>query len=183
MMSRSIVQGTRAGVITAAGVSVGLVLHTLLASAGLGALLATSQWLYTALKFVGALYLVWLGIGLVRSGGQALQAPEKLVMRRPWRLFFDGAFSNLANPKIVIFFLAFLPQFVTPYAGSPALSVAALGVVFATLTFIVKGPLAFVAGRLSPWLRERPRVLASFYRGAGTVLIGLGASLAFERRT
>ena len=181
VMSRSIAQGSAAGVATAAGVSVGLVGHTVLATLGLGAVLRTSEWLFLALKLVGAAYLVYLGIQLLRSRDHQLAvlsaAPRSLL-----RLFFDGALSNVSNPKIAVFYFAFLPQFVLPGARHPTLAVFVLGLVFAALTFLVKGPVGLVAGRLSGWLRARPRALVWIYRTSGAVLLGLGLKLAFERR-
>ena len=94
-----------------------------------------------------------------------------------------GALSNLSNPKIAVLYFAFLPQFVTPGAAQPALVVFALGLAFAALTFLVKGPVGLGAGLLSHWLRERPRVLTWLYRSSGAVLVALGLRLAFERRT
>jgi threonine/homoserine/homoserine lactone efflux protein len=181
VMSRSIAQGSAAGVVTAAGVSVGLVGHTVLATLGLGAILRTSEWLFVALKLAGAAYLGYLGIQLLRTKNQELAvlagAPRSLR-----RLFFDGALSNVSNPKIAVFYFAFLPQFVVPGAAHPTLSVFVLGLVFAGLTFLVKGPVGLGAGLLSGWLRSRPKALAWLYRTSGAVLIGLGVKLAFERR-
>jgi threonine/homoserine/homoserine lactone efflux protein len=181
VMSRSVAQGAAAGVATAAGVSVGLVGHTLLATLGLGAILRTSEWLFLALKFVGAAYLVWLGIGLLRTREASLVVAAGATSS-PRRLFVDGALSNISNPKIAIFYFAFLPQFVPPQAGHPTLVVLVLGLVFAALTFAVKGPVGYFAGRLSGWLRARPGVLLWTFRGSGAVLLGLGLRLAFERR-
>jgi threonine/homoserine/homoserine lactone efflux protein len=181
VMSRSIAQGPAAGVVTAAGVSVGLIGHTVLATLGLGAILRTSEWLYLALKLVGAAYLVYLAIGLLRTKSAELalggSSPRSLA-----RLFFDGAFSNVSNPKVAIFYFAFLPQFVLPGAAHPTLCVFALGLLFAGLTFMVKGPVGLFAGLLSAWLRSRPRVLVWLYRSSGAVLLGLGVKLALERR-
>lgn len=181
VMSRSIAQGAAAGVATAAGVSVGLVGHTLLATLGLGAILRTSEWLFIALKLFGAAYLVWLGIGLLRTRGAEL-AVATAAPRSLQRLFLDGALSNLANPKIAVFYFAFLPQFVGARAEHPTLAVFVLGVLFAALTFLVKGPVGYSAGRLSGWLRARPGVLVGLYRSSGAILVGLGVKLAFERR-
>lgn len=181
VMSRSIAQGAAAGVATAAGVSVGLVGHTLLATLGLGAILRTSEWLFLALKLAGAAYLVYLGLQLLRTRSHELAvatgAPRSLQ-----RLFFDGALSNVSNPKIAVFYFAFLPQFVLPGAAHPTLSVFVLGLLFAALTFLVKGPVGLAAGGLSGWLRARPQALAWLYRSSGAVLVGLGLKLAFERR-
>jgi threonine/homoserine/homoserine lactone efflux protein len=181
VMSRSIAQGSAAGVATAAGVSCGLVGHTILATLGLGAILRTSEWVFVALKFVGAAYLVYLGVQLLRTKSHQL-AVAAGAPRSPGRLFADGALSNLSNPKIAVFYFAFLPQFVLPSAAQPTLTVFVLGLVFAALTFLVKGPVGLGAGMLSGWLRERPGALKWIYRTSGMVLVGLGVRLAFERR-
>jgi len=181
VMSRSVAQGVAAGVVTAAGVSVGLVGHTLLATLGLGAILRTSEWLFIALKLVGAVYLVYLGVGLLRTKRADL-AMGAGAARSLGRLFADGALSNLSNPKVAIFYFAFLPQFVTPSAQHPTLTVFALGLAFAALTFVVKAPVGVFAGALSQWLRARPTVLTWVYRTSGAMLLGLGVRLAFERR-
>ena len=181
VMSRSIAQGAGVGVATAAGVSVGLVGHTVLATLGLGAILRTSEWLFVALKLVGAAYLVYLGVQLLRAGAHELAmtggAPRSLA-----RSFVDGALSNLSNPKIAVFYFAFLPQFVAADAAHPTLSVFALGTVFAALTFVVKAPVGLGAGLLSAWLRAHPTALAWLHRGSGAVLVALGVRLALERR-
>jgi threonine/homoserine/homoserine lactone efflux protein len=181
VMSRSLTQGAAAGVVTAAGVSVGLLGHTVLATLGLGAILQASEWLFFALKLAGAAYLVYLGVMQFRVKRADLEpgaAPERSL----GRLFLDGALSNLSNAKIVVFYLAFLPQFVPAAAQQPTLSIFALGVTFAALTFVVKGPVGVFAGALSGWLRSRPAVLAWVYRSSGAILIALGVKLAFERR-
>jgi threonine/homoserine/homoserine lactone efflux protein len=181
VMSRSIAMGAAAGVVTAAGVSVGLVGHTLLATIGLGAILRTSQWLFLALKLVGAAYLIYLGIALLRTRATEFAVPTS-ASNSLARLFFDGAVSNLSNPKIAVFYFAFLPQFVSPGAAHPALSVFVLGLVFAALTFLVKGPVGYFAGLLSGWLRARPSALVWLYRSSGALLVAMGVKLAFERR-
>jgi threonine/homoserine/homoserine lactone efflux protein len=182
VMSRSIAQGPGAGVATAAGVSVGLVGHTILATLGLGALLRASEWLFLALKLVGAAYLVYLGVQLLRTKSAELAVSGGAPRSRP-RLFVDGALSNLSNPKIAIFYFAFLPQFVAPGAAHATLSIFALGLAFAGLTFLVKGPVGLGAGMLSSWLRTRPQALVWLHRTSGAVLIGLGLKLALERRS
>jgi threonine/homoserine/homoserine lactone efflux protein len=181
VMSRSVAQGVAAGIATAAGVSVGLLGHTVLATLGLGALLRTSEWAFLLLKLVGAAYLLYLGVGLLltKRAELVLGSGGRRSLRR---LFWDGAFSNLSNPKIALFYFAFLPQFVSPAAAHPTLSLLALGVAFALLTFLVKGPVGVFAGALSGWLRARPNTLVWVYRSSGAILIGLGAKLALERR-
>ena len=181
VMSRSVAQGASAGVATAAGVSVGLVGHTVLATLGLGAILRTSEWLFIALKLVGAAYLIYLGIGLLRTKRSTLPIGAQAA-RTLGRLFVNGAVSNLSNPKIAIFYFAFLPQFVSPSAGSPTFTIFVLGLAFAGLTFFVKAPVGIFAGKLSAWLRSRPSVLTWVFRSSGVILVGLGVRLVFERR-
>ena len=164
VMSRSVAQGASAGVVTAAGVSVGLVGHTVLATLGLGAILRTSEWLFIALKLVGAAYLVYLGIGLLRTKQDNLPIGTQAA-RGLRRLFVDGAVSNLSNPKIAIFYFAFLPQFVAPAAEYPTLTVFALGLIFAGLTFLVKAPVGIFAGKLSS---VRMTVMFSRFRRSKT---------------
>jgi threonine/homoserine/homoserine lactone efflux protein len=181
VMSRSVAQGSAAGLATAAGVSVGLVGHSILATLGLGAILRTSEWLFVALKLFGAAYLVYLGLTLLRAKASDLVF-EKADHRSLSKLFWDGALSNVSNPKIAIFYFAFLPQFVLPTSQYPTASVLLLGLIFAALTFLVKAPVGYFAGLLSAWLRARPQVLVWIYRSSGVVLIALAVKLVFERR-
>jgi threonine/homoserine/homoserine lactone efflux protein len=179
VMSRSIGQGPRAGIVTAAGVSVGLIGHTLLATLGFGALLHASELLFQALKLVGAAYLVYLGLRLLRTAATRHHV-QTVAKRSLPRLFVEGALSNLSNPKIALFYFAFLPQFVPASAAQPTLSLLILGIAFAALTFLIKGPIGYGAGALSGWLRAHPGALAWINRTSGAVLIGLGVRLAFE---
>ncbi|KWF26248.1 threonine transporter RhtB [Burkholderia cenocepacia] len=179
VMSRTLSGGTRAGLVTAAGVSVGLLVHTMLATLGLGALLQASEWLFTALKMVGALYLLYLGITLLRSTGELTLAGHGNAPASRLRTFAQGA---LSNPKVALFYLAFLPQFVPAGAPHPMLSLFVLGATFAGLTFLVKGPVALFAGLLSASIRRNPRILTRMHRVSGVVLLALGVKLALERR-
>jgi threonine/homoserine/homoserine lactone efflux protein len=181
VMSRSVAQGSVAGVVTAAGVSCGLLMHTLLATIGVGAIVQTSDWLFLSMKIVGALYLIYLGVLLLRSSSAELALTGSNV-RSAGRLFVDGALSNIANPKIAIFYFAFLPQFVLPQAQSPTLTIFALGAAFALLTFLMKGPVGYFAGRLSRWLRDNPDYLLGVHKVSGVVLILLGVRLWFSER-
>ena len=122
VMSRSIAQGAGAGVATAAGVSTGLVGHTLLATLGLGAILRTSEWLFLVLKLAGAAYLVYLAVMAWRAPA-ALELETRLVSNRggALRYFYQGLTNNLVNPKMIPFFIALFPQFVHPELGAVAL--------------------------------------------------------------
>ncbi len=180
VMSRSISRGWKAGVITAAGVSTGLLGHTLIAALGLGAVLTASRLLFNIMKYIGAAYLLYLGIKMLISRTADLDLHEGAVSSLR-KMFFQGAFSNISNPKIVIFYLAYLPQFVPAHNKNGTLLLLMLGTSFALLTFLVKGPIGCVAGMLSSWLRSHPRVIVWINRISGGVLVGLGLKLALER--
>ena len=178
VMSRSVAQGPKAGVMTAAGISTGLLGHTLLAGLGLGAVLHTSQHLFFVLKIVGAVYLIYLGVNTFRASLISVDSMEQGTTSIR-TLYLQGAVSNITNPKIAIFYFAFLPQFVSPGAEHPTYDLLILGALFALLTFIVKGPIGFAAGALSSWLRARPAIQSGLNRISGMVLVGLGVRLAF----
>lgn len=180
VMSRSIAQGALAGVATAAGVCSGLVVHAIVAALGLGALIRTSEWLYLGLQVCGAAYLAHLGLQLLRAPQRQL-AIAGSAQKRPARMFFDGVLSNVCNPKIVVFYLAFLPQFVAPDAAHATLSLFILGLAFAVLALLVKGPIGFGAAALSSWVRAHPLWLVLLFRASGVVLLGLGVQLALQR--
>jgi threonine/homoserine/homoserine lactone efflux protein len=182
VMSRGVAQGALAGLVTSAGVCVGLLGHTALATLGLGALLKASELAYTGLKFLGAAYLVYIGVRLILSGAKSLGTRDPAQMSFA-RLFWEGAFSNLSNPKVALFYFAFLPQFVPASAQHPTMLIFSLGVVFALLTFFVKAPVGYFAGSLSSWIRAHPNALAWVYRTSGLVLVGLGVRLAFEEQS
>ena len=181
VMSRAIAQGSKAGIITAAGVSIGLIGHTLLTAFGLGSLLMASELLFTILKLVGAVYLVYLGIRLIFSQSARLNLKQVRSVKLK-KLFLTGALSNISNPKITIFYFAFLPQFVSSDIQNPTYLLLLLGISFSLLTFLVKAPVGYFAGVLSSWLRARPLVLSWIDRISGAVLVVLGMKLAFEKR-
>ncbi len=179
VMSRSIAGGPKAGISTAAGVSTGLMGHTLLATFGLGALLSSSLLLFTLIKLVGAAYLVYLGIKMITSTQDQMVLSNK--SNGPTRkLFYQGMISNISNPKITIFYFAFLPQFLPTHSDNHAMQLFILGSAFAILTFFIKAPLGYCAGLLSTWLRSHPQTILLFNRISGTVLLGLGLRLAIS---
>jgi threonine/homoserine/homoserine lactone efflux protein len=182
VVSRSLAQGRFAGVCSAIGVCLGILVHTALAAFGLGAILQASEALFLALKLVGAAYLVYLGTrlllargasGFERVGGAALS---------PTSLVWQGLLSNVTNPKIVLFFFAFLPQFVDPASPHAARDLAFLGVLYAVLALPVKSAVALAAGSLAERVLRRPSALAWVNRASGAVLVGLGLRLAAAER-
>ncbi len=176
VLSRAFSQGPAAGVVTAAGVSLGLVGHTVLATLGLGALLRASPAFFTAFKLAGAAYLAWLGAKDLVAKPATLSL-ARLEARSTARLLADGALSNLLNPYVVLFFFAFMPQFVSPQATAPALTIAVLGLAYAAMAFLEKAPIALFSGWLSGRLRENPQALAWVRRASGAVLLGLAVRL------
>lgn len=181
VMSRGMTQGAKAGIATAAGVSTGLLGHTMLTAFGLGALLMSSEIFFALLKYVGAAYLSYLGLKLIFGPVQEFKL-ESENSRPLGKLFVIGALSNISNPKITIFYFAFLPQFISSDVKNPTLLLLALGIGFAALTFLVKAPIGYFAGVASVWIRTRPIVIKLINRISGAVLIGLGIKLAFEQR-
>ena len=97
-------------------------------------------------------------------------------------MFLQGAFSNISNPKVAIFYFAYLPQFVIPNHGNETIQLLTLGVAFAVLTFAIKAPIGYISGMLSYWIQTRPAVLKYIHRTSGVILIGLGLKLALEER-
>lgn len=181
VMSRSIAQGQKAGIMTAFGVSVGLLGHTLLATLGLGALLLASEFLFNIVKFIGAGYLIYIGYQLFRSKDHTMNIKD-LPKVSYKRMFIQGALSNIMNPKIAIFYFSYLPQFVIPNNGNETMQLFILGFTFAILTFFIKAPIGFISGLLSFWIKTRPIILKNIYRTSGIILIGLGFKLALEER-
>lgn len=181
VMSRSIAQGQKAGIMTALGVAIGLMGHTILATLGLGALLLASEWLFNTIKYIGAAYLIYLGYQLLTSKEHKL-AMKDMPKVSYKKMFMQGAISNISNPKITIFYFSYLPQFIVPNAGSEALQLFILGTTFAIITFFLKAPIGFIAGMLSSWIKSRPMVLNYIHKTSGVILIGLGLKLALSER-
>lgn len=177
VLSRSIARGTQAGVVTAAGVAIGLLGHTLLATLGLGALLKTSELAFSLMKYIGAAYLVYLGVKAFRA--PPINLTSSSMLPGNLRSFFvQGALSNLSNPKIAIFYFAYLPQFVSADSQHSTYTLLALGATFALLTFVIKAPIGLLAGAFSGWIQARPSVQRWLNRCCGGVLVAMGLRLA-----
>jgi threonine/homoserine/homoserine lactone efflux protein len=182
VVSRSLAQGRFAGVCSAVGVCLGILVHTALAAFGLGAILQASEGLFFALKLVGAAYLVYLGIRLLLARSASSLAGAAAAPLSPPALVRQGMLSNVTNPKMVLFFFAFLPQFVDPSSAHATRDLAFLGVLYAVLALPVKTAVALAAGSLSERLLRRPSTLAWVNRFSGVVLVGLGLRLAASGR-
>jgi len=186
----SAVHGRRAGVLAALGVGAGCLLHVALAAIGLSALLAASVTAFTLVKWVGAAYLVWVGLSMLRARRRgdepAVSEPAGVTpMQGSSRVFWQGAWTNALNPKVALFFLAFLPQFIVPGAPQQALSFLALGLVFTVGGVAVNVGVALLMHRVRQGLAGRSgsaRVGAWLQRAAGALFVGLGLKLAFSSR-
>ena len=172
-------RGRRHGIAFGLGCALGCLSHTLLAVAGVSALVAASPVALSTLKIAGGTYLVWLGIKSLRSQGQlAVDAGAAETGAAGLRaLFAQGLLANAINPKVILFFLAFLPQFVRVGQGPVAWQMTALGLAFTAQAALLFGLLGYFAGSVGQWLQRWPRAGLWLDRVAGLVFIGLGARL------
>lgn len=180
-LTRSISDGRTAGVTAALGSSTGSIVHTTAAVLGLSAILQTSAFAFTVVKFVGAAYLVYLGVQTLRNSEEFEISPDS-TSYTPRESFRSALLINVLNPKVAVFFLAFLPQFVRP-ESSFALQIFTLGVLFASLGFIYQAMLAVFSARARRVITERELVRDALRVASGSILIGFGVKLAIERKT
>jgi threonine/homoserine/homoserine lactone efflux protein len=173
-------RGRRAGVLAALGVGLGCTVHIALAALGLSALLAAAPLAFALVQFAGAAYLVWMGVAMVRARPSGTGAPAGGGRS----VFWQGALTNALNPKVALFFLAFLPQFVDPGAPDRALAFVVLGLLFTASGTIVNGIVGVAAGGVARGLRGRGdgRRGRWLQRAAGVLFVGLGLKLAFGGR-
>jgi threonine/homoserine/homoserine lactone efflux protein len=182
IVSNSLRCGARAGIVAALGVVTGCLVHVTAAAVGVSALLAASASAFTALKILGAVYLLWLGLRLLFSGQGGLRqavAPAAGERRCALRSVFAGGFlTNALNPKVALFFLAFVPQFIAPDAADKPIAFLLLGLLFTVNSVPVNTAWALAAG----WLSQRGAVRRRLHwleRGAAVLFIGFGLKLAF----
>lgn len=180
--SRSAGQGLRAGAAAALGIGAGCGLHALAAALGLSALVAGSPTAFALLRWSGAAYLVWLGIGMLRSSARCDATVTPAAPASPSRVFAQGFLTNALNPKVVMFFLAFVPQFVRPDAPQAAWSFALLGAIFTLNGTLVNLGFAVALASLRQRLGGGGRVGVWLGRGTGLVMVALGLKLAFGAR-
>ncbi|MFC1440896.1 LysE family translocator [Streptacidiphilus sp. N1-10] len=173
--------GARAGLLATAGVATSEVVHITLAAAGLSAFFAAAPTAFTALRIVGAAYLVHLGVQAIRHRGQDRPEAAGATGMSGRRAYLRGLLTNLVNPKMVTFTIAFLPQFVDPGLGRVWLQFMVLGAVFVALEFLVDGTVGLFAGRIGSWLGRRRTARRRLDVATGGVFIGLGVRLAAER--
>ena len=182
ILGHTMKSGTRAGFSAVFGIWTGACIHVLLAAFGLSAILAASAIAFSTVQWVGAVYLVWLGIQALRSkgeGGFVRAAGETVGWRRIYR---QGVLVSLLNPKVAIFFLAFLPQFVVEGAGPAWLQLAVHGGLIIVVAFFIEPPLILAGGRLADLFKRNARIGLWLDRGLGALFVALGVRLALTTR-
>jgi len=182
LVSRSITQGVKAGMVSLGGVVLGLFFYVVCAAFGITALLFAVPYAYDALRFAGAAYLLWLASQAIRPGGRSPFQVAKLKVDGPRKLFAMGFLTNLLNPKIAMLYLALLPQFIDPASGSVLTQSIALGAIQIATSVSVNAMIALAAGSIALFLGTRPIWLLIQRWLMGTVLAGLAVKMAFEAK-
>ena len=180
VLGAGIAKGRTRGIAFGLGCALGCLNHTLLAVIGVSALIAASPVAFTALKVVGGLYLIWMGVQALRSRGGAKVAagvPDESARQ----LFVKGLVANAINPKVVLFFLSFLPQFVVASRGDANWQIAWLGLIFTAQAALLFGLLGYFSGTIGQWLNRTPRAGMWLDRIAGAIFVGLGLRLIVAR--
>lgn len=178
--ARTLSEGRTSGFASTAGTTLGGLVHVVAGGFGISAIILASAELFAAVKFVGALYLVWLGIRTFRSAGRTSPIETAPVGER--RAFRDGVLVEALNPKTAAFFLAFIPQFLDPATASPTLQFIMLGAISVTLNTLVDVAVVLMASATRRQLIGRPQLIRRLSQGSGVFIAGLGFSLALVRR-
>jgi threonine/homoserine/homoserine lactone efflux protein len=177
--ARTLSGGKRAGIASTFGTALGGLVHVIAGGLGVSAIILASAELFTALKFAGALYLVWLGIKTFR---EARDLPQQAITAGTQRVFREGVLVEALNPKTAAFFLAFIPQFVDPAGGYIALQFITLGLISVALNTLADVVVVMIAATARSSLTRNPNLLQRLRQGSGLFIAGLGISLAFARR-
>jgi threonine/homoserine/homoserine lactone efflux protein len=177
VLTRGIAQGRQAGIAAALGFATGCIFHTLLAALGVAALIRSSPVAFDVVRYAGAAYLVWIGIQALRhaSSFSLTGGGESKALRT---IFRQSVIGNALNPKVTLFFLSFLPQFVNAEAGNVGMQMGLLGVVFMIVTIVVFGAIAIFAGAIGDWVRRKPAIGQRLNVFAGLTFIALGIRVA-----
>ena len=182
VITRGMTHGRKAGMLSAVGVICGILVHTTAAAFGLTLILQTSALAFLVIKYVGAVYLIYLGVRAWQDKSVFSLSGSSSVAVSSRRLFWQGVLSNVLNPKIAIFFLAFLPQFVDRESNLVTLQLVSLGLTFAFLGLCFLLVVGYSSGTIGRWLARRPQYAQSLQRLSGIILVGLGVRLALTER-
>jgi RhtB (resistance to homoserine/threonine) family protein len=186
IVGRSVAQGRGAGVVSALGISAGCIVHTLACAFGLTALLAASATAFTVVKFAGAIYLIYLGVRLIfakhEDSANPAQERAQTAPKSLHQLFTQGFVTNVLNPKVVLFFVSFFPQFVSADSQHKTLAFLTLGLVFIAMSTVWNSFVAWIAGSVTQRFSGKPGVKKWLDRGVGSAFVGLGIKLATSHR-
>ncbi len=185
VVGRSSAQGLRAGAVAALGIGAGTLIHITAAALGLSAILAASATAFTVVKIAGAVYLVYVGVALIRSSGAGIRPANDAAIAPATlgKVFVQGFLTNVLNPKVALFFLAFLPQFVASDSSSKPLAFLFLGVIFNLNGTLWNLFVAWSAARITGGLRRSVAFTKWFDRSVGSIFVLLGIRLALEERS
>ncbi len=181
IISRSIDQGKKAGIVSVLGISTGSLLHTTTAAFGLSAILATSAMAFTIVKWIGAVYLIYLGIQMFISDNSSEDVSVTIEDKSLWKIYYQGILTNILNPKVALFFLAFLPQFVAPDSSHKVFSFLFLGCLFIITSTLWSLFLALLSAKASLVVRSKNRLINITRKISGFIFVGLGIKLATEQ--
>ena len=180
-LARATSRGRRIGIATGLGIATGDLVHTIMATFGLSAVLATSALAFDVVKYAGVVYLIYLGIRAFVEKAETLDLPAVRLITAA-QAYRQGIFAEVLNPKTALFFLAFLPQFVHPEKGSAIVQFAILGVIFVAISAAYTTMIALGAGSFGRWLRNNRSIGRWQGKIIGTLYVGLGIRLAFQQR-
>jgi len=180
--ANGLAQGARAGFTSAVGVGFGAIFHSTLAAVGITALIAASEIAFDAIRILGALYLLWMGYRQLRAPVQTVNtAPQPLRSQKA--IFTRGLVTNILNPKVALFFIAFLPQFISVEAGNPALQIMFLGALVGLTGTLINGMVGAFAGRASSYMSAKYNIGSWINKFSGGVMILLGVRLFFMEKS
>jgi len=181
VLTQSAIEGRLAGIIVTLGLATGLIFHTAAVALGIAVIFQTSIIAFTVLKFCGVVYLLYLAWGAFRASASKISTKDRKPLGKI-ALYRRGIIMNITNPKVSIFFLAFLPQFVATDGGPIEQQIIFLGVIFMIATLLMFSAIAIVSGSLGKWLKQSDNAQIWLNRIAGTVFVGLAAKLAFTEK-
>ena len=176
VLTQSVLQGRRAGLMATLGFSTGLIVHTLGVALGVAALIRQSELAFLLLKLAGAAYLLYLAWRFFHAAAMGTES-SRAAPSGDWKIYRRGIVMNVTNPKVSLFFLAFLPQFIHQDAGPVFIQLISFGGLFILATLLVFGGIAIVADKLRPWLGRRPQAQKMIHRLAALIFVGLAIKL------
>jgi threonine/homoserine/homoserine lactone efflux protein len=177
VLTRGIAQGPRAGIAAALGFATGCIFHTVVAAVGIAALIRSSELAFNLVRYAGAAYLVWIGVQALRHRA-SFSIEGAGDARALSTIYRQSVIGNVLNPKVTLFFLAFLPQFVNTRAGHVGWQMALLGGIFMIETIVIFSAVALFAGWIGAWIRRKPAIGERLNIFAGVTFIGLGIRVA-----